>query len=1265
VTIGRIPGTVTAPFFRVSPAIAGSFRWSGTTILIFTPDAKRPLPYATRYDVTIDTTAAAVSGRKLARPYQFSFTTPTVKLLNTVWYRRGGRADAPLVVLLRFNQPVRPEALLPHVRAAFTPHDWPTPALSSEALAYLKATDPSSIQRFNAKVAATAATAGASGPVAIRLTNDWDKKAYPPSRDLVVFETTTAVPSESWVKVSILPTVPSAAGRETPRTDSSYVIETEHAFFVDDFRCTSACPADLGNHLHFRVPVKTNLYAAAVRATDVTSPGQPVSVARPKPSPDAARDSERDDGEYFSLEDAGFDPQPPARTFAVTIDASLRSADGQTLGYTWAGVVENWHARAFTSFGDGHGVWERSGGKLLPFYARNFRSVTQWSQRVALPNLMPAILQLQGNEENRNRPPFSDAPAGSGQQRRLNVTPDRIQSHGLDLANALGDSATGLVWAAVQDGEAIERAQRVNEAADSVRATLVQVTNLGLSVKDSPLNTLVFVTRLDDGAPVAAAKVSIVNRENRTVWTGTTGADGIAIAPKTAGLRDPHRWWRFAFVVTAEKDGDVAYVGSDWNEGITPWSFGVSFNLQEAEPMLRGSVFTDRGVYRLGEDVRFKAILRQNTAQGIRLLPAGTAVFISVRDGQYRAVDERTVTVNGWSSAEWSLRLPAQGSLGSYSVRAVLESDKPKPKKPEDLRPGEQPGPYTDNHVPYVKTVYANFMVAAYRRPDFRVDVKISSGAVKAGEQVKAAVSARYLFGAPMPGRPAQWTWTRSPGYGAPQAVYDALPDRDRWEFVGDVERPREDAAVKGSEGKTTRAGEVALDLPTRLDAGIPYIYTLEADVEDVSRQHIANRASITVHPADWYIGVRRPGYFTEQKAGLKTELVALSPAGQAIAGVPIEVKLTQVQWNSVRRAEGNGFYTWDTERKLVPAGSWTVTSAEKPVPLEASLPTGGYFMLEATAREASGRYAVTRTSFYAIGAGYTAWERYDHNRIDLVADKPRYKPGDTARIMIQSPWERATALVTTEREGIRSHRQFQLTSTQQSISIPVGEDDIPNLYVSVLLVKGRSDAVAPAADTTPTGGPYNIEDPSDPGKPAFRLGYVQLHVEDASKRLTVAVSANRPEYRPATDAQVHLRVTDQQGRPAQSEVTLWAVDYGVLSLTAYQTPDVLGAVYVHKALQVTNTDNRQRIVSRRVLTPKGDSEGGGGGVDGSGVRSDFRVLAFWLGSVTTDASGEATETVKLPESLTTYRIMAVAGDRASRFGRGDTEVRINKPLTM
>ncbi len=133
--------------------------------------------------------------------------------------------------------------------------------------------------------------------------------------------------------------------------------------------------------------------------------------------------------------------------------------------------------------------------------------------------------------------------------------------------------------------------------------------------------------------------------------------------------------------MTAEKDGDVAYVGSDWNEGISPWEFGTGVNLRESVPLLRGSVFTDRGVYRLGEEVHLKAVLRENAPDGIRLLPNDARLRHHPRR-QNRVVDERTVRVNDWSSAEWTMTLPPDGTLGNYSLRAILESDRPKRDSP-------------------------------------------------------------------------------------------------------------------------------------------------------------------------------------------------------------------------------------------------------------------------------------------------------------------------------------------------------------------------------------------------------------------------------------------------------------------------------------------------------------------------------------------------------------------------------------------------------
>jgi hypothetical protein len=1234
VALGKIPEPVTAPFFRVSPARKGAFRWAGTDTLVFTPEG--PLPYATKFTVTIDTTATSIAGNRLPAAYEFSFTTPTVKLLRTSWYRKTRRFDAPVVIALRFNQAVEPMEVSKHLSLRYEAHPWTEPTLPAASAARTAALDPASAADFEAKVASVRAATQSKAIVPYLNAVDWDKKTYPASPDLVVLETKEVPPTDAWLLVSIAGTVPAAKGGESSREAQKYTIKLEPTLFVDGPRCAEECDPESYNPLRLRTSVKPAQLRSRLRVWDVTDPAAERQLKPRKMAQESGEEAEEeepasyDDEEYdydrsssIDFEHVGY-PLKAARTYAVAVGRDLKAHDGQTLGYTWVGGVANWHQNAFSSFGSGHGVWEAGGGSQLPFSSRNLRTVTQWAQALTADDLMPTVLRLEP-EGSRS---FDEAPPIPGTPRTLRPKADVLQAYGLDLGPVL-PSGKGLVWTALEDGQPIARARLADT--DRRHATIVQVTNLGITVKDSPANTLVFVTRLDDGQPVAGAAVTIRDLQNRKVFTGTTDANGLVLAPDT-DLRDHDNWWKFRFLVTAEKDGDVAYVGSDWTEGIEPWMFDGGFDLDEATPLLRGSVFADRGVYKLGEEVHFKAVLRSDTAKGMVLLPAGTQVKVELLNSEGDAVDTRTVALSEWSSAEWTYTLPADGRLGNYSATVKVEGQR--------------------------NTIYGPFLVAAYRRPEFRVDANLAGETSVAGVALKGVVNGRYLFGAPMAGRDVKWTYSRAPIDTPPAKVTERFP-ADVWAFLlEEVDGSREyrsPETVKTEEEKLDGEGLLTLDLETPADAGRPWDYTLEGEVTDVTRQTIAGRASFRVDPAPFYLAVKRPPYFGDVDKGALTEIAAVDLSGTAAAGVEVKVALTQVQWNSVRRAEGDGFYTWDVERKEVPAGEWTVTTEAKPVPLAVPLPSGGYFALRATATDAEGHTTTTTTGFYVLGAGYTAWARYDHNRIDLLPEKKTYKPGETARLMVKSPWEKATALVTTEREGVRSHEKFELTSTQQTVAVKVREEDIPNVFVSVLLVKGRS-------------GAFSTEDASDPGKPSFRLGYAELKVEDGTRRLQVAVKTDREEYRPAGKARVDVAVTDAKGAPAPSEVTLWAVDYGVLSLTGYKTPDLLGSVYLEKALQVVNLDSRQRIISRRVLTPKGADEGGGGGLDdgpGGTVRKDFRVLAFWLGSVPTDANGRATAQVTLPESLTTYRVMAVVGDRQSRFGRGDREIRISKPVLL
>ena len=1222
VALGRIPQPVRAPFVRIDPSLPGSFRWSGTTTLIFTPEPGA-VRYATRYRVTVDGTAPSARGQTLGTPFSFEFTTPTVRLLQASWYRRDNRYDRPVVLLLRFNQPVAAAGLLPHLALQHEPHPWDAPAPPWPGLAPALGGDPSAAAAFAAKVAAATAAASSRSPVAVRPAADWDKKQYPPSDDLLVLETTEVPPPDTWIRVSVRSGARGVQGTETAG-ETEQIVHLEPTLFIEGFRCASACDPDHHNPLRFRGRVLVPQARRALRVLDFTEP----AAARPLAPVKAAAGGEGEEltDEYgydhateVTLEDAGFRPLP-ARTYAITVSPELAAADGQVLGYTWAGLVENWHRRAFAGFGGGHGVWETGGGATLPFHARNLQTVTQWLRPLRVQELMPTLRTLQEKY-------FNLSPAVPGTVRPLPSRPDVIQSAGLDLSPALDTGGRGLAWAAIKAGAAIPRAGQESDPA--VRASVVQVTNLALTVKDSPSNTLVLVTRLDDGEPVPGATVTIRTLDNAVFWTGATDASGVALVPRTE-LRDPEREWEFRFIVTAEKDGDVAYVGSDWNEGVQPWAFGLTLDLREARALLRGSVFTDRGVYRLGEEVRFKAVLRSDTPAGIAPLDAGTAVAIVVKNTQGEEVDKRTVSLNAWSSAEWALTLP-DGPLGRYEVTATVAGHR--------------------------DPVSGNFLVAAYRRPDFRVDVNLAGESSVAGVGLKGSISGRYLFGAPMAGRPVRWKYSRQPLHDVPRAVAASFPP-ERWAIL-DEEDPerfqRGTEALQEKEVALAADGQVALDLETDIRAGRPYQYQLEGEVTDLSRQTIAGRASFRVDPAPWYLALRRPPFFVGVDSGADTEVAAVDLSGHAASGVAVEVTLTQVQWHAVRRAEGGSFYTWESERREVAAGRFEVTTAETPQPLHIPLASGGYFVLRAKATDADGRSTQSSVSFYVLGPGFTAWERHDHNRIDLVPEKKRYRPGEDARILIKSPWDSATALLTTEREGIRTHRTFRLRSTQETVTVPITEDAIPNIYVSVVLVKGRT-------------GSYTPDDSSDPGKPAYRVGYTQLEVDDAGRRLAVDVTADREEYRPAARAHVEVAVKDAKGQGGPAEVTLWAVDYGVLSLTGYRTPDVLPAVYVPKALQVLTEDSRQNIVSRRVTAAKGADEGGGGGSDGgpaSEVRKDFRVLAFWLGSVVTDAAGRASADVTLPESLTTYRIMAVAGDRASRFGWAEREIRTSKPVLL
>ena len=247
------------------------------------------------------------------------------------------------------------------------------------------------------------------------------------------------------------------------------------------------------------------------------------------------------------------------------------------------------------------------------------------------------------------------------------------------------------------------------------------------------------------------------------------------------------------------------------------------------------------------------------------------------------------------------------------------------------------------------------------------------------------------------------------------------------------------------------------------------------------------------------------------------------------------------------------------------------------------------------------------------------------------------------------SPFERATALVTVEREGILSSEVVELSGSAPQIEIPLDERHLPNAFVSVILLSGR---VAPPGAADDLGGPQ------------FRAGYVNLTVDPGVKHLQVELEAPA-EARPGDEVEVALRLVDQDGKGVAGEIAFSAADRGVLDLIGYRLPDPFLSFYGPRPLAVSTAETRAHLVRQRSFGEKEEDLGGGGGDPNSLMRRDFRPLAHWAPALQTGRDGRVKVRFRLPESLTTFRLMAAAATADHRFGRGERELVVTQPLVL
>ena len=1156
---------------RIEPQIKGRWRWLGSSSVEFVND--EPFPFSTAFHVVVPAGFKALDGTALATAWQLDFTTPTAEV------QRYGVSPPSYIC------------------------KWSSPSQRFEIPVNQELKDPDKAFFFEAgeDKRMVPAKVLSAGPV-----RDGFKYEIAPAQNLPRgARFAVGLDGDAHGVQGALPA--GTEWRQECRTMGPMQIGRISRCFGESEMATAETHCSHG-------PI----------SIDFSNPIGPVAELRKRLrlTPDPQLDWDESAGDDLGVELQQnrthvvlFGKFRPGQSYAVHVDAGVKDALGQEAGAADATLrMDDLLPSLYV--GQQLALLESSGDGQLPVQVTNL-SALEADLWAVTPQEM-AQLEL-GNRGDTvpARPP--DAPLRLAPGYPVN------ESHllGVDLRAALHGAKTGLVAVRL-------RAPGTSFENHPLRV-VAQITDLAVHAKIGATSSLVWVTGVASGKAVAGAKVSALGPQG-ALADAVTDADGLAVLPgygRLAGTR--HEGYEAPrLLVTAALGDDLGYVTtSGYGDDSPPVEVNRNYDVLKKDGL--GLVFADRGIYRPGDTVHMKGILREQEAGAMRT-PSGAYLQVKVSDPDSKPVATRMVTLSKYGTFAVDVAVPKTARLGNFAIAVAV---------PRGMTYG-----------------YGNFLVAEYRAPQFRVDVQAPQSELFAGDDLSATVIARYLFGGAMSQAQVQWSAARGTEDFAPPRNDGFRFGRNTWSW--DDHAPAHDNGMFASgQGEIGRDGTLAIKAgKVEVPGDRAARYTLEAEVADVSRQRVAGRASVLVHPAAYYVGLGATSTFAKAGEALSLPVIAAAPSGDRV-DAKVHVTALLRSWHSVRKRGVSGIYQTlseavetkaaecDVEASVASPGAGRRPDAQSGETCKLLLEKPGFYNLRAESRDPKGRLALTTASVYAVGTGFAAWQQDDSLKVEVVPDKAAYRVGETAHLLIKSPYPSCRALISLEREGISEPRVVELTGTAATVDVPIREEHVPNVFAGVVLVRER----------VAQGG---IEAGDDPGRPSMRIGYVNLKVGAEVKRLHVSVSTPKQEYRPREKVPVDV----QAG--AKSEVQLYAVDEAVLRLTNYQLPDPVAALFPEHALSVAIGEPLPRLVRRQKFGEKGEVQpGGGGGLGPPGdVRSKFLTTVLWQ-TLETDERGAAHAEIELPDNLTTFRIIAVAATGQDHFGAGETAVRVALPLLV
>jgi len=763
----------------------------------------------------------------------------------------------------------------------------------------------------------------------------------------------------------------------------------------------------------------------------------------------------------------------------------------------------------------------------------------------------------------------------------------------------------------------------------------IQVTDLSLTAIEETSTVHFVVTSIKSGKPVSDAKVSVQGHRNDkwiTIGSGTTDENG-AFHWQAPGYRYGDSQQILRIVVSKNDDVLVLnpqqapeqYANNQWSQRDDSWLDWTMQNFSAREPSPENicHLFSERPVYKPEDKVHIKAFMRQRQKNRLRYLQ-----------------DEGALVINGPGDREW--RYPFKHTEKGSVYHAFEEADLP-----------------TGNYSAHLELKRhgqcgsLSFKKEAFRLPRFEVQLN-SPDIVSLDKPFTVNLAARYYAGGQVQERPLRWRVTQFPYTWTPE-------QRDGFRYSSDGRfsgrEPFRATPLIQREAQTDTDGAASINLdPTIEPTAQPRSYVVEATVTGADDQTISATRRILALPP-MVLGLKAPNYLKQAKS-LTSEIIVVGADGKLKAGQEVTVKLSKRQWHSHLQAgdfsQGSANYVTEVVDEVVSESN--VVSTSEALKLNLALKGAGVYIIELEARDSLGRAQVISTDFYAGGDEAVTWSRPPTKVFNVTPDRSDYAPGDTAHLILESPFQQARALAIVESPNGNRYHWIKVDHGAATFDLPITQGFVPRLPVHFVLMRGRGSEPTSQIDL---------------GKPATLAATSWVEVRPVENRVDVKLD-HPMKAQPGDEIDVFIHLKSPDGKPLAGEVTLWLVDQAVLALGEEQALDPLPSFITAFDSRMTLRDTRNLILGYLPFEeqPGGDlpsemKSGESALMDKVSIRRNFKTVPFYQPNIEVGSNGQAKVHIKLPDNLTLFKIRAKAVSGAERFGFVKSEIAVRLPVIV